>query len=112
MAKPFLPSHYEELCELIEYAIDQAFERDKFPFKCYNYLRQINASPEFIKRFKNSTTLKEVALMVSDLDAYLVDGDKQCTEAYGHLGTKKAEKIRNYLFRILNDTKTYESRYS
>ena len=107
MAKPFLPSHYDELCELIEYAIDQAFEGDKFPFKCYNYLRQIKASPEFIERFKNSTTLKGVALMVSDLDAYLVDGDKQCTEAYGHLGTKKAEKIRNYLFRILNDTKAY-----
>ena len=102
----------DDIYEMVDKAIDLAFKDDKFYFKCYNYLRQIKASPEFIERFKNSTTLKGVALMVSDLDAYLVDGDKQCTEAYGHLGTKKAEKIRNYLFRILNDTKAYESRYS
>ena len=115
MAKPFLPSHYEELCELIEYAIDQAFERDKYPFKCYNYLKHINADKKFIVRFKESTTMKNVALTVSDLDAYLEGGSdsyhKQLQEAYGHLGMTKATKIRNYLWRILNDTKSYEQRY-
>ena len=31
-------------------------------------------------------------------------------EAYGHLGITKATKLRNYLWRILNDTKSYEQR--
>ena len=115
MAKPFLPSHYEELCELIEYAIDQAFERDKYPFKCYNYLKQVNADKKMVDRFKESSTMKTVALTVSDLDAFIEGGSdsyhKQLQEAYGHLGITKATKLRNYLWRILNDTKSYEPRY-
>ena len=115
MAKPFLPSQYEELCELIEYAIDQAFERDKYPFKCYNYLKQVNADKKMVDRFKESSTMKTVALTVSDLDAFIEGGSdsyhKQLQEAYGHLGITKATKLRNYLWRILNDTKSYEQRY-
>ena len=68
-----------------------------------------------VDRFKESSTMKTVALTVSDLDAFIEGGSdsyhKQLQEAYGHLGITKATKLRNYLWRILNDTKSYEQRY-
>lgn len=102
----------DELCELIEHAIDSAFMDDKYPFKCYNYLTQVRATRGLVQEFINSSTAATLALTISDLDAYLEGGTDsdhlQLQEAYGHLGKPRAKKIRDYLHGILRDAWQYE----
>ena len=102
----------DELCDLVEHAIDSAFMDDKYPFQCYNYLKQVGATRSLVREFMDSSTAATLALTISDLDAYLEGGTDsnhlQLQEAYGYLGKPRAKKIRDYLHRILKDDWQYE----
>ena len=102
----------DEFYELIESAVDAAFEQDLFLLKCYHYLKYNKVKRREIQEFIDSVSAKNLALTISDLDAFLKGGrdneHKQLKEAYGHLGKPKARKIRNYLHDILKDAKQYE----
>ena len=102
----------EEFYDLVEHAIDGAFEREIYLFKCYQYLRHVKATRRQAREFIESSTAGSTALLVSDLDAYIKGGNdadhKYLREAYGHLGKPRARKIRNYLYGILKDARQYE----
>ena len=102
----------EEFYDLVEHAIDGAFEREIYLFKCYQYLQHVKATRRQVREFIESSTAGSTALLVSDLDAYIKGGNdadhKYLREAYGHLGKPRARKIRNYLYSILKDARQYE----
>ena len=102
----------EEFYDLVEHAIDCAFEKDMYLFKCYTYLKHLPATRKQVREFIDSSTAKELALVISDLDAYIKGGSdnehQQLREAYGHLGKPRARKIRKYLYAILHDARQYE----
>ena len=102
----------DELYDLVEHAIDYAFEREKYLFKMYRHLTYIKATRKQVREFINSSTASELALVISDLDAYIEGGrdnlHQQLREAYGHLGKPRARKIKDYVYSILKDAWTYE----
>ena len=102
----------DDFYELVEHAIDGAFEKEIYLFKCYRYLQHIKATRKQVREFINSSTASELALVISDLDAYIKGGSdnehQQLREAYGHLGKPRARKIRKYLYGILHDAIQYE----
>jgi|TARA_R100000030_G_scaffold99248_1_gene90115 hypothetical protein len=98
----------DEFYELVENAIDAAFEKDCFLFNCYSYLKHTKTTRKQVREFINSTSAKNVALTCADLEAYIKGGDKTLREAYGFLGKPKARKIHKYLQKILTDAVKYE----
>ena len=98
----------EEFYELVENAIDAAFEKDCYLFNCYSYLKHTKTTRKQVREFINSTSAKNVALTCSDLESYVKGGDKTLREAYGFLGKPKARKIHKYLQKILHDAVKYE----
>ena len=102
----------EEFYDLVEHAIDCAFEKDMYLFKCYTYLQHLPATRKQVREFIDSSTAKELALLVYDLEQYIKGGSDnehcQLREAYGHLGKPRARKLKTYLHRILSDAWTYE----
>ncbi len=102
----------EEFYTLVDSAIDAAFEKNMFLFKAYQYLIHSKIKRVEIQEFIDSTTAKQLALTISDLDAYVKGGSdsyhQQLREAYGHLGKPKARKISKYLSQILIDARQYE----
>ena len=61
----------EEFYDLVEHAIDCAFEKEMYLFKCYDYLKHNKATRKQVKEFIDSSTAKELALLVYDLEQYL-----------------------------------------
>lgn len=102
----------EEFYALVESAIDAAFEKKMFLFQAYAFLKYNKIKRKEVQEFINSTTAKEIALIISDLQAYIKGGSDQehklLREAYGHLGKPMARKISNYLHKILKDAMQYE----
>ena len=102
----------EEFYDLVEHAIDAAFEKEMYLFKCYTYLKHIKATRKQVREFIDSSTAKQLALLVYDLEQYIKGGSDnehcQLREAYGHLGKPRARKLRKYLHGILSDAWQYE----
>ena len=96
----------DELYDLVEHAIDYAFEQEKYLFKMYRHLTYIKATRKQVREFIDSSTAKELALLVYDLEQYIKGGSDnehcQLREAYGHLGKPRARKLRKYLHGILS----------
>ena len=98
----------EEFYELVESAIDAAFEKDCYLFNCSTYLKYNKTTRKQVQGFINSTTAGNIALTCADLQTYIKGGDKVLREAYGHIGKPKARKIHKYLQKILLDAVEYE----
>ena len=64
-------------------------------------------------QFLRSSTAKEFAETVTELDEYIKGGNdsshKQLREAYHHIPKPQARKIRNYLTCILEDAVRYSN---
>tara|TARA_B100001996_G_scaffold209048_1_gene160357 strand:- start:2030 stop:2332 length:303 start_codon:yes stop_codon:yes gene_type:complete len=97
----------EELYDLVEHAIDNAFESKDYSFNCYAYLTQQNVSKESVKDFITSSTAGNTALIIRDLRLYIEEDESTATEAYGHLGKERARVVIDYLYAILNDVVNY-----
>tara|TARA_R100000030_G_C3235314_1_gene119251 strand:- start:494 stop:832 length:339 start_codon:yes stop_codon:yes gene_type:complete len=97
-----------EFYDLVERAIDVAFEEDKYLFRCYNYLQSAKTTRKQAREFIDSATANSVKALINDLEEYIKGGNKQLKEAYGHLGKPKARKIRSYLQGVLDDASRYE----
>lgn len=102
----------KEVENIIEKAIDYAFESNKFVLNFYDYLKSIDAKGYDATAFIESKTASNINSIVMDLDDYLEGGademHKQLREAYGHIPKPQARKIRNYLYGILEDAWKYE----
>ena len=96
----------EDFYELVERAIDVAFEEDKYLFKCYNYLLASKTTRKQVREFIDSPTATSITALVTELELFIKGGDK--TLRYGHLGKPRARKIKTYLQGVLNDASRYE----
>ena len=94
----------------MEKAIDYAF-KGKFVLNFYDYLKVRGTKRVEAEEFIGSSTANEISSLVMDLDDYLEGGSdemhKQLREAYGHIPKPQARKIRNYLYKILEDAWKY-----
>ena len=101
---------FENVYELIEHALELAFE-GKMQLKFYEFLKYRKTTKAEIDAFLQSSTAKELADEVVELREYIRGGKdnehKQLREAYHHIPKPKARKIRNYLYKILEDAWRY-----
>ena len=101
---------FENVYDLVEHAIEYAFE-GKMTLKFYEFLKYRKTTKAEIDAFLHSSTAKELADEVLELQEYIKGGrdsnHQQLREAYGHIPKPQARKIMNYLGRILEDAVRY-----
>tara|TARA_B100001057_G_C22667847_1_gene878603 strand:+ start:113 stop:472 length:360 start_codon:yes stop_codon:yes gene_type:complete len=101
-----------DIYDLIEHAIDNAFE-GQMNLKFYDYLKDTKTKKQEVDVFIASTTAKEISDLTVDLDEYIKGGSdnehKQIREGYGHIPKPQARKIKIYLQNILEDARRYSS---
>ena len=102
---------FENVYELLEHAIDYAFE-GKMTLKFYDFLKYRKTKKYEIDEFIESSTAAELADLVLQLEEYIKGGNdndhKQLREAYHHIPKPQARKIKNYLCSILEDAVRYQ----
>ena len=101
---------FENVYDLIEHAIEYAFE-GKMQLKFYEFLKYRKTTKAEIDAFLHSSTAKELADVALELKEYIRGGKdsehKLLREAYHHIPKPQARKIRDYLACILEDAVRY-----
>ena len=101
---------FENVYEMIEEALELAFE-GKMTLKFYEFLKWRKTTKIEVDAFLHSSTAKELADEVLELEEYIKGGrdsnHQQLREAYGHIPKPKARKIQAYLAGILEDAVRY-----
>ena len=101
---------FETVYDMIEHALELAFE-GKMQLKFYEFLKYRKTTKVEVDAFLQSSTAKELADEVLELEEYIKGGNdsnhKQLREAYHHIPKPQARKIKNYLSRILEDAVRY-----
>ena len=102
---------FENVYEMIEEALELAFE-GKMTLKFYEFLKWRKTTKAEVDAFLHSSTAKELADEVLELEEYIKGGrdsnHQQLREAYGHIPKPKARKIKMYLYGILQDAVRYQ----
>ena len=102
---------FENVYELVEHAIEYAFE-GKLTLKFYEFLKYRKTTKGEVDAFLHSSTAKELAAEVLELKEYIKGGrdsnHQQLREAYGHIPKPQARKIMTYLGNILEDAVRYQ----
>ena len=105
-----MESNLNDIYDIIEHAIDYAFE-GQMNLKFYDYLKANKIKKHEIDSFIQSTTVAELNELTTDLDEYIEGGSdnnhKQLREGYGHIPKPQARKIKNYLYGIIEDAQKY-----
>ena len=103
---------FENVYELIEHALELAFE-GKMQLKFYEFLKYRKTTKAEVDAFLQSSTAKELADEEVELREYIRGGNdnqhKQLREAYHHIRKPQARKIMNYLGSILEDAVRYSN---
>ena len=103
---------FENVYELIEHALELAFE-GKMQLKFYEFLKYRKTTKAEVDAFLQSSTAKELADEVVELREYIKGGrdreHQQLREAYHHIRKPQARKIMNYLAGILEDAVRYSN---
>ena len=101
---------FENVYELVEHAIEYAFE-GKMQLKFYEFLKWRKTTKAEVDAFLQSSTAHELSEEVLELTEYIKGGrdsnHPQLREAYGHIPKPQARKIKNYLASILEDAVRY-----
>ena len=101
---------FENEYDMLEHAIEYAFE-GKMQLKFYEFLKYRKTTKAEVDAFLQSSTAKELADEVLELQEYIKGGKdnlhQQLREAYGHIPKPQARKIKAYLGRILEDAVRY-----
>ena len=101
---------FENVYDLVEHAIEYAFD-GKMQLKFYEFLKYRKTTKAEIDAFLHSSTAKELANEVLELQEYIKGGrdsnHQQLREAYGHIRKPQARKIMTYLGKILEDAVRY-----
>ena len=102
---------FENVYDMLEHAIEYAFE-GKMQLKFYEFLKYRKTKKAEIDAFLQSSTAKELADEVLELQEYIKGGKdnlhQQLREAYGHISKPQARKIKTYLAGILEDAVRYQ----
>ena len=103
---------FENVYDLVEHAIEYAFE-GKMTLKFYEFLKYRKTTKAEVDAFLHSSTAKELADEVLELQEYIKGGrdsnHQQLREAYNHIPKPKARKIMKYLGGILEDAVRYSN---
>ena len=103
---------FENVYDLVEHAIEYAFE-GKMTLKFYEFLKYRKTTKAEVDAFLHSSTAKELADEVLELQEYIKGGrdsnHQQLREAYGHIPKPQARKIMIYLGNILEDAVRYSN---
>ena len=101
---------FETVYDMIEHALELAYQ-GKMQLKFYEFLKYRKTKKNEVDAFLHSSTAKELADEVRDLQEYIKGGTdndhKQLREAYGHIPKPQARKIVAYLAKILEDAVRY-----
>ena len=107
-----MSNNFEEVYYVLEEALELAF-KGKFVVKLYEYFKLRGVTKAEADQFLRSSTAKEYADEVKELDEYIKGGNdsshKQLREAYHHIPKPQARKIRDYLACILEDAVRYSN---
>ena len=102
---------FENVYDMIEHALEYAFQ-GKMQLKFYEFLKYRKTTKAEVDAFLQSSTAKELADEVVELQEYIKGGKdnihQQLREAYGHISKPQARKIKAYLGRILEDAVRYQ----
>ena len=102
---------FENVYDMLEHAIEYAFE-GKMQLKFYEFLKYLKTTKAEVDAFLQSSTAKELADEVLELQEYIKGGKdnlhQQLREAYGHISKPQARKIKTYLAGILEDAVRYQ----
>ena len=102
---------FENVYDMLEHAIEYAFV-GKMQLKFYEFLKYRKTTKAEVDAFLQSSTAKELADEVLELQEYIKGGKdnlhQQLREAYGHISKPQARKIINYLAGILEDAVRYQ----
>ena len=105
-----MSNNFEEVYYVLEEALELAFQ-GKFVVKLYDYFQSRGVTKAEADQFLRSSTAKELADEVNELDEYIKGGKdnqhQQLREAYHHIPKPQARKIRDYLTCILEDAVRY-----
>ena len=105
-----MSNNFEEVYYVLEEALELAF-KGKFVVKLYEYFQLRGVTKAEADQFLHSSTAKELADEVNELDEYIKGGKdnqhQQLREAYHHIPKPQARKIRDYLACILEDAVRY-----
>tara|TARA_B100000131_G_scaffold269526_1_gene268909 strand:+ start:252 stop:611 length:360 start_codon:yes stop_codon:yes gene_type:complete len=103
---------FENVYHMIEQALELAFE-GKMTLKFYEFLKWRKTTKAEVDAFLLSSTAKELADEVVELEEYIKGGSdsnhQQLREAYGHIRKPQARKIKTYLYGILQDAVRYSN---
>ena len=96
---------FDSVYDLVEHAIDYAFEKGRFQLRFYDFLKYRKTTKAEVDAFISSSTAAELSDLVLQLEEYIKGGNdsdhKQLREAYHHIPKPQARKIRNYLYLSL-----------
>ena len=98
----------DELCALVERAIDAAMEDGRFLMKVYPILEGQKFTRREATEFIESTTAASVSEICLELEGYIKGGDPYLRESFGHIPKPKARKIHKYLYALIEDAWKYE----
>ena len=105
-----MSNNFEEVYYVLEEALELAF-LGKFVVRLYDYFQSRGVTKAEADQFLRSSTAKELADEVNELDEYIKGGKdnqhQQLREAYHHIPKPQARKIRDYLACILEDAVRY-----
>ena len=105
-----MSNNFEEVYYVLEEALELAFQ-GKFVVRLYDYFQSRGVTKAEADQFLRSSTAKELADEVNELDEYIKGGKdnqhQQLREAYHHIPKPQARKIRDYLSGILEDAVRY-----
>jgi len=105
-----MEQNLSDMYDLIEHAIDNAFE-GQMNLKFYQYLKDNKIKKHVVDSFIESSTAAEINDITLELNEYLIGGQdnehKQLREGYGHISKPQARKIKEYLYGILEDSWRY-----
>ena len=103
---------FESVYDMLEHAIEYAFQ-GKMQLKFYEFLKYRKTTKAEVDAFLKSSTAKELADEVLELQEYIKGGKdnlhQQLREAYGHISKPQARKIKTYLGGILEDAVRYSN---
>ena len=103
---------FETVYDMIEHAIELAFD-GKMQLKFYEFLKYRKTTKAEVDAFIQSSTASEIRDQVIELGEYIKGGadndHKQLREAYHHIPKPQARKIKNYLYKIIEDAVRYSN---
>lgn len=99
----------QEICFVVNAAIDTVFSEEKYNLKFFEYLKAGNYKRKIVIDFINSNLHRDILNQIEEFDSYLEGEDSSFfKEAYSWMGKPRARRIKNYLNTIIEDAKRYE----